>query len=207
MSEDSGAVRICTVDDCGRPYRARGYCNTHYAAARYHGMPAVRNHPKQDPLARLLAKVDQSAGPDACWPWTGMRDPKGYGRGYAIDGSRGRTMAAHRAIYAAVHGEISEGLYILHSCDNPPCCNPAHLRAGTPQENMDDRHRSGLKKANGCWLPRAVPISDETLTAIRIAYRPRVKGHTIRAVAADFGLDQATIFNIVNRRGRWADSA
>jgi DNA-binding CsgD family transcriptional regulator len=88
-------------------------------------------------LQRVLARelVDE----DACWLWEGRRDRKGYG---VVD-LDGRTWRAHRKVFEHFHGSIPDGLLILHSCDNPPCVNPAHLRAGTHGENMKDRTERG----------------------------------------------------------------
>lgn len=70
---------------------------------------------------RLWKRVDRSAGPDACWPWTGSVNPKGYGDLGPGPGER----TAHRIAYASTFGAIPPGLCVLHRCDNPPCCNPA----------------------------------------------------------------------------------
>lgn len=80
--------------------------------------------------------VDKSAGPDACWPWLGKRMKAGYGR-YRL---RRKTHSAHRhALTVSVGDPPDQGAFAMHSCDNPPCCNPAHLRWGTHQDNMNDR--------------------------------------------------------------------
>lgn len=50
---------------------------------------------------------------------------------------------AYQVAYELSHGPIQIGHYILHACDNPLCCNPAHLSAGTPQQNAVDMHRRG----------------------------------------------------------------
>jgi hypothetical protein len=92
---------------------------------------------------RFWSKVDKSG---ACWEWTASRDCHGYG---SFCGPGRQTWLAHRfAIYLAT-GEHPADSLVLHSCDNPPCCNPAHLRCGTVADNVRDalergRYRYGL---------------------------------------------------------------
>lgn len=102
---------------------------------------------------------------DACWPWQGSRDRDGYGR-LKI---RGHVHRASRFALALATGQEPQDLHALHSCDNPPCCNPAHLRWGTPVENMEDKSRRGRWRgpknqsgsANG-----AAKLTDEQLAEI-----------------------------------------
>lgn len=67
------------------------------------------------------------------------------GYGYAQIGRK--WMRAHRIAYAAFNGSIPEGLCVMHTCDNPPCCNPAHLKVGTQKENVADMIRKGRGKS------------------------------------------------------------
>jgi hypothetical protein len=95
--------------------------------------------------AAFWAKVDDSAGPDACWPWTGALfrpGPRGYGMNYGRIKRNRRTLHAHRVAWELAHGPTGE-LFVLHKCDNPPCCNPAHLFLGTAADNMADKVRKG----------------------------------------------------------------
>lgn len=75
---------------------------------------------------------------NGCWRWTGATHPTGYG----LLGRGGRSAGLVRAthvIWKIVHGEYPpKGLYICHTCDNPPCCNPEHLFLGTPTDNFLD---------------------------------------------------------------------
>lgn len=76
---------------------------------------------------------------DECWPWPGKRNKDGYGKTYyPLD--PGRERLAHRAVYEAVHGEITDPkICVLHKCDNRPCCNSRHLFEGTRTLNAKDR--------------------------------------------------------------------
>jgi hypothetical protein len=90
-------------------------------------------------------RVDRSAGPDACWPWTGAINKSGYGS-YCVAGGAVRT--ASRVAYELTHGPIPpgpgyHGLVVMHSCDNRPCCNPKHLSLGTQADNNFDRDQKG----------------------------------------------------------------
>jgi hypothetical protein len=100
-------------------------------------------------IGRLWARVDRSAGFFECWPWTGTRSPKGYGFIW-LDGTNRRV---HRVVYELAIGPIPDDMWVLHHCDNPPCCNPAHLWLGTNADNMRDM----LAKGRGAQM-RPFPI-------------------------------------------------
>ena len=103
--------------------------------------------PKPIPFeTRFLAKVDKS-NPDACWIWTGAKDPNGYGR-FAI--VHGVARLAHRVSFEIANGEMPEGMVLDHKCHNPACVNPDHLRLCTQKENCQNlkwnsRNSTGFK--------------------------------------------------------------
>jgi len=89
---------------------------------------------------RLWSRVDRSGD---CWVWTGQRLPAGYGQ--LRCGGR-RRIYTHRLAWTLAYGEIPAGLFVLHRCDNPPCCNPAHLWLGDAGDNIRDcfaKNRNG----------------------------------------------------------------
>lgn len=96
---------------------------------------------------------------ESCWEWTGYRGARGYGW-TTINGVR---MGAHRASYEFHVGPIPKGMWVLHSCDNPPCVNPAHLRAGTHRDNMDDVRDRARRKTH---CPQGHPYSEENTYVI-----------------------------------------
>lgn len=90
---------------------------------------------------RFWNKVDTSAGSDSCWPWKAWRYAKGYGTFKVPNCMSGGY--AHRFAYILANGPLPRGMHVCHSCDNPPCCNPAHLWAGTAGENIRDMTAKG----------------------------------------------------------------
>lgn len=99
-------------------------------------------------LEKIWAKIGVGQEND-CWEWTLRKDPDGYG----ITHYKGAPWKTHRLIYTISHGPIPEDMWVLHKCDNPPCCNPNHLFLGTSQDNVADRHNKGrdARGERGGW--------------------------------------------------------
>jgi hypothetical protein len=104
-------------------------------------------------FTRLLKQVDE-AGPihpyDAslgnCWIWCGQKNQKGYGRLRLGPRGQVRALSAHRVFFELANNGLDPNLHVLHSCDNPSCCNPLHLFSGTNQDNVNDRELKGRNK-------------------------------------------------------------
>lgn len=152
-------------------------------------------HPKIPLEKRLWKRVDKSAGPDACWPWTGCRNPQGYG--YIGDGN-GKVTRPHRVAYELANGSIPAGLLVCHHCDNPPCCNPKHLFIGTHQDNADDCLRKGRN--------RNVPMPGEENPQAKLTEGDVKKilalGGTMsnRAIARHLGVTPSLIGYVLKRK-------
>ena len=133
---------------------------------------------------RLWSKVGQS-GPSDCWEWRGAKRVTGYGYLYGGATTTKRWELAHRLVFQAAHGAIPDDLVICHHCDNPGCCNPGHLFAGTREDNNHDRTMKGRTSSR---LKR-----DQVLT-IR---REVSSGRSQTDVARDFGVALATVNDVV----------
>lgn len=103
--------------------------------------------------AWFWAKVDTTAGPDGCWYYGNTTAPSNSERsGYTGVYRDGRAVGtAHRIACILAHGPVPDGYIVMHSCDNPPCCNPAHLRTGTYAENARDRQQRGRQRGGPYW--------------------------------------------------------
>lgn len=78
--------------------------------------------------------------PHECWPWTRAKTKSGYG----CITLRQRFLYAHRIAYFLSYGEPPVGkTNVCHTCDNPSCCNPAHLFPGSTKDNSVDMVKKG----------------------------------------------------------------
>ncbi len=161
------------------------------------------------PLAeRFRARVDSSAGPEACWPWTGG-DCNRFGHGrmqtVGVPWLPRRTMA-HRLAYMLANGPIPEGdgyhgTCVLHRCDNPSCCNPAHLFLGTAGENNSDRHAKGRTRTikGFRWTTDHPPGNNSRMTGrVEEVRRRYAGGESARSIAADMGVSRNAVHGLLS---------
>ena len=140
------------------------------------------------------SRVDCANGKESCWEWTGGRMPSGYGQISFM----GRPQGAHRLAYQFAIGDIPAGFSILHRCDNPPCCNPAHLFTGTARDNAQDALAKGrfvVGERNGY-----AKLSDSDIASIKHLYA--IGAYTQTELAKKYGVYQSTIQRRVDGKGK-----
>lgn len=143
-------------------------------------------------LQRFWSKISRG-GPDDCWRWNAAQQRKGYGHLRL----GGKDHKPHRISYFLANGPFDNSLQILHSCDNPLCCNPAHLSTGSNDDNVKDcvskkRHAFGPRNGH-CKL------STETIAEIRRKWH---SGRTQRSIAREYGIDQGYVSVVVRGLAR-----
>jgi hypothetical protein len=137
-----GGIFMCIVENCTNQNYSSTLCEKHYVRFKKYGDPlgGVKNHASpEERFKRFLIKSD------GCWKWSGKKN-NGYGvlsKGSRKDGY----FLAHRFSWELYNKQkIPEGMFVMHKCDNPECCNPDHLMIGTPKENTQDMIAKGRKR-------------------------------------------------------------
>lgn len=178
VSEKTG-IKQCTVAWRARELRKRGV----YMKAM---KPRDRKCPK---VIRFWKYVKKANG---CWKWTGSKDNHGYGQ---IRIAVNRCEKAHRISWEIHNGPIPEGLWVLHKCDNPECCNPEHLFTGTLQDNIMDMVKKGRQSKGSA--KKISKLSESTVEQLRI---DRKSGMSYSQLAIKYGVSVATAFNAANHK-------
>lgn len=155
-------------------------------------------HPDYTPkdVKRFWSKVDKSG---ECWTWQASRNANGYGT-FKLDR---KAILAHRFAWLVANGTIPVGLLVCHSCDNPPCCNPAHLWVGTVADNARDMAAKGRSAAQRHHVSRGskngqAKLREADIAVIRLRYVRRQV--TLQQLASEFGVSESLIHCIVTRK-------
>lgn len=184
---------ICSVQDCGKAVKARGWCTAHYLRWRKHGEPEGGSTSRGARLAWLERHVDHAG--DACLIWPFSCTTNGYGAALY----RGRKVNASRVMCEMAHGEPPTLEYeAAHICGNRPCCNPRHLRWDTRAGNFADKLLHGTHN-RGDRNPLAI-ITEDNVDQIR-----SMRGSKSQAeIGRMFGIHQSTVCKIQLGNGwRW----
>lgn len=154
---------------------------------------------KTDLKMRFEKYVERIRHPEGCHIWKGaIFDDTGYGR-INVDG---KSEPAHRIAYIIDHGNIPEGKFILHRCDNRLCVNSDHLFLGTHEDNMHDMVRKGRQQRGENHYN--AKLTDDQISQIRNEYS---KGNIYQKTLAEkYNVSIGLISLIVNLKLRVSDT-
>jgi hypothetical protein len=124
--------------------------------------------------------VDKSG---ECWIWNGLRKQNGYGK-FCWNKKVG---LAHRFCWLITHGEIPEGKFVCHHCDNPTCVNPSHLFLGSPKDNVSDMWAKGRASSP--------PHPNQKLSA-QAVQKIRLSRESQKSLAQQFSIHPSVISRI-----------
>jgi hypothetical protein len=138
---------------------------------------------------------------DECWEWQAGKNDGA--RSYGVFWHRGRKLKTHRIAFELGHRALCAGELVCHHCDNPPCCNPAHLYAGTHRDNARDcteRNRRNSERGEDRYN---ATLTEQDIRDIRAKYQKRkFGGMNGTALAKIYGVGPTMINAIIHRR-RW----
>ena len=180
--------RICSIEGCGKPHDARGWCCAHHRRWRRHGDPLAGGTPRGEP-ERYFREIVLPFVEVECLIWPYARSSSGYGHVR----QNGRMQLVHRLACEAIHGSPPTPEHeAAHSCGkgHKGCCNPRHVRWATHAENHEDRLLHGThNRGERCG---AAKLNESDVLKIRA-----LRGKMLqREIAEKFGVDQSQVSNI-----------
>ena len=151
-----------------------------------------RTYYRTPPYERVTRRLKLSK--EGCLEFQGSRTNYGYGKVSSPGG--GAPLTAHRVVYEHDVGGLQEDEIVLHTCDNPSCCNPQHLRKGTKADNTADmvskkRHQYGEARWNH-------KLTEDQVREIRKDSRSG------RELGRAYGVSRSQIYRVKNRQ-RWKE--
>jgi hypothetical protein len=182
----------CKIEDCLGDATSRGYCSKHWQRLYKRGTLeltrdwGIGNTHEE----RFWSRVIKT---DSCWIWNGAKMKNGYG---TITVNY-RKWYVHRYSWYLTHNHEPK-LFLLHSCDNPLCVNPKHLREGTAADNsrdMADRKRSP-------HLGERSPCAKLTDNKVREIRERVANGEKQAAIVREFQISAGVVCEIIQRK-RW----
>ena len=164
------------------------------------GLPCVFKQGHQSITDKFWSRVNKNGSipehcPELgnCWEWMGAYTSK-YG---SFTNGLGNRTRAHKASWLINNGNIPDGLWVLHKCDNPKCVRPEHLFIGTAKENTEDMN----KKARGSYGENR-PASKLTWNDVDEIRLKHSNGQAIRSLAREYNVSQRAMQAVV-RKENW----
>lgn len=188
----------CKVDGCEKNVMGHGYCNNHYQRWVKYGDPLAGRVAAGVPMKWLTKFLSEKSWlPDECAVWPFAKNGAGYGV-LRIKTHRNRIVSNY--VCSLHYGPAPDGAECAHSCNNPSCINPLHLRWATRKENCHDIADSGhAHRGNEHHFSK---LSAEDVNYIRAT----AETMTNKSLASKFGISSAYVSRIRSKKTwRWLD--
>lgn len=190
--------------ECGCGLPTGTYPRTNRTQGAIKGAPkrVIPGHANRtNPFIHILNNISVD-GVTGCWHWTGSVFSESQRPRWTL-GQRepDKEVLAYRAVYRLMVGDIPEGFYVCHSCDNPSCVSPNHLWLGTARDNSQDASQKGR-------LPTGASNRDSQGTNVKLnvemVRQIRKSSDSTKALASRFGVSPSTV-TLVRQRKTWKD--
>lgn len=152
-------------------------------------MPTATHYTTKD-ITRFNSHI--KIMPSGCHEWQGCVDKDGYG---FISMGKKKNKRPHRVAWEIANGTIPDGMQANHTCDNPRCCNPAHIWIGSQKENLEDADRKGRSRRRG-EVSGLAKLTASDVRDIKFAISLGARNHQLAEV---YGVHHSNISHI--RRG------
>ncbi len=177
---------IC--QNCGKAFSIKP-SEVRRGRGKYCSFPCWRPLSIEDRFKKRI-KIDKNG----CWIWVGSTNNRGYGtfwNGKVAD------FAHHFSWEIANHQTIPNGSFILHSCDNPSCVNPSHLRLGSHKDNMEDMLSKGRQRVPKGEESGRCKYSEKIIRAIRFR---AANGENTKILEKEFNISRQYLKDIIDRK-------
>lgn len=190
-------MKICILENCGKPHSAKGYCAKHAYRYKKYGCPlTIKYVGKKRKYSSQKERFDNSYiinHESDCWEWVGAK-ASGYGC-FTWDG---KIIGAHRFSYEHHFNFDCHGFFVCHKCDNKICVNPSHLFVGLNIDNVNDMVQKGRQQRGAHHSQSKLSEQDVIFIKSELA-----KGTRQIALCVKYNVSRACISDIYKGK-RWA---
>jgi hypothetical protein len=193
MTDIQSHLKRCSIQGCGNPHIAKGFCSTHYSRFKKHGNPLGGRATARGELLRFFKEVVMPYEGVDCLVWPYARCSNGYGRVWKDD----RLQGVHRLVCEETHGPPPTAQHeAAHSCGkgHEGCVTKGHLSWKTPKENQADKFSHNTHN-RGERHPMA-KLTEPDVREIR-SLQGKERQHV---TAKRFGVSRNSVSNIQNGR-------